>query len=252
MTTTAARLARLGLITKGVLYALLALLALRVAAGAGADADSQGALRSIAGEPMGSVVLGLLAVGFAAYAGWQGYAAWNGDEWPARLSAIVRAIVWSGLAISAARFVFQAGSPPKQEESFTARVLETGPGAWLVAAAGVATIVVGVAFLRHIKDHRYLDDLRAMPQRTCAVVKGVTVTGISAKALVYTLVGAFLIRAALRDNANTGVGLDGALSQVAKTPYGTYLLVAVATGFAAYAVWCWVRARYEDVRSSDG
>ena len=41
MTTTAQRLARVGLAAKGVLYALLAVLAVRIATGGQADADSQ-------------------------------------------------------------------------------------------------------------------------------------------------------------------------------------------------------------------
>lgn len=252
MSTAASRLARFGLAAKGVLYALLALLAVRIAMGARADADSQGALRAIAGEPLGSVVLGLLALGFAIHAVWQWHNAWGQDEWPKRLMLAARGLVWFALSFSAIRFVFQAGTPPKQEESLTARVLATRPGAWLVALAGVATIVVGLAFLRHIKDHSYLDHIKTLPRRTCAIVKGVTITGITAKAVVYALVGGFLIRAAIRHKANSGIGLDGALSQIAQEPYGTYALIAVAVGLAAYAVWCWVRARYENVRTSDG
>jgi drug/metabolite transporter superfamily protein YnfA len=80
----------------------------------------------------------------------------------------------------------------------------------------------------------------------------VTVTGITAKAAVYALTGAFLIRAAVREEARSGVGLDGALSTLAREPYGSYLLAAVAGGFAAYALWCWVRARYENIELSDG
>lgn len=252
MTKTATRLARVGLAAKGVLYALLAVLALRIAAGSQADADSQGALRSIAGEPFGSVMLTLLAVGFAVYAVWQWWVVGTGEGLQRRGAAAIRGIVWSSLSVSAVRFLFQAGTPPKQEQSLTARLLDTPPGPWLLAAAGIAIIAAGLAFLRHIKDHHYMDHLCPLPQTTTRAVKTVTITGITAKAVVYALVGGFLVRAAIRHEANSGVGLDGALSQIAKEPYGTYLLAAVAAGLAAYAVWCWVRARYEDVRASSG
>ena len=253
MTTAAQHLARVGLVAKGVLYALLAMLAMRLAAGDSADADSQGALRTMSGEPLGTVLLGALALGFAIYAAWQWRLLVSSDgSWRKRLAAAARGVVWSGLAYSAGRFLFNQGTPAKQEESITARVLDIPPGQWLVAAGGAAAIIIGLAFLRHIKDHRYLDNLRAMPGRTRALVKSITVTGIIAKAAVYALVGAFLIRAAIRHKANSGIGLDGALGQVAQAPYGTYALVAVAAGLAAYAVWCWVRAVYEDIRSSNG
>lgn len=252
MTKTATRLARAGLAAKGVLYALLAVLAIRLASGSNPDADSQGALRSLAGEPLGSLVLALLALGFAVYAVWQWWVVGTGDGLQRRLAAAARGVVWSSLSISAVRFLFQAGTPPKQEQSLTARLLDTGPGPWLLGLIGVVTIAIGLAFLRHLKDHSYLKHICPLPQNTTRAVKTVTITGITAKALVYALVGGFLIRAAVRHKANSGVGLDGALSQIATEPYGTYLLAAVAAGLAAYAVWCWVRARYEDVRASSG
>ena len=253
MTKTATHLARAGLAAKGVLYALLSVLAIRIAAGSTkADADTQGALRGLAGEPLGSVVLTLLALGFAVYAGWQWWVVATRAGTRRRAAAAARGVIWSSLAVSAARFLFRAGSKANQEQSMTARLLDTTPGPWLLGALGVVIIVAGVAFLRHIKDHRYMDHLCPLPKTTTRAVKAVTITGITAKAATYALVGAFLIRAAIRHRADSGVGLDGALSQVAMEPYGTYMLAGVATGFAAYAVWCWVRARYEDVRASSG
>lgn len=253
MSETATHLARAGLAAKGVLYALLSVLAIRIAAGSTtADADSQGALRGLAGEPLGLVVLTLLALGFGVYAGWQWWVACTRNGLRRRAAAAARGVVWSSLAVSAVRFLFQVGSKADQEQSMTARLLDTAPGPWLLGAAGVAIILVGLAFLRHIKDHRYMDHLCPLPTMTTRAVQTVTITGITGKSTTYTLVGAFLIRAAIRHKANSGVGLDGALSQVAMEPYGTYMLAGVATGFAAYAVWCWVRARYEDVRASSG
>jgi hypothetical protein len=42
-------------------------------------------------------------------------------------------------------------------------------------------------------------------------------------------------------------GLDGALLELAQQPYGGALLAAVAVGLFAFAVWCWVQARYRNV-----
>ena len=245
--------ARTGLVAKGVLYLLLALLALQIALGNGADADSQGALRAVAGRPFGSAMLGALALGFAGYAGWQFYKAFSGDGWLVRLTAAVRGVVWSVLAISAARFIF-AGSAtrPNAEQSITARLLATPFGPWLVGAVGVTVAVIGLSFLRHLRDGRYFDDLKSMPQGTRRIVSAVTITGIGAKSGVYVMAGLFLVRAAVDHKASTGAGLDGALSTVAQQPYGTYVLAAVAGGLASYALWCWVRARYENVEHSDG
>lgn len=252
MSSSQRNLARFGLIAKGVLYALLAILALQIAMGSNAQADSQGALRAVSSGPFGAVLIGLLALGLAGYSGWQWHAAWTGDEWRPRASAGLRAAVYSALTLSAARLLFSAGGSGSTEQSITARLLDLPFGPWLVGLAGVAIAVVGLALLRRIRGHQYFDDLKPMPPRTTRAVKIVSVTGIAARAGVYAMIGAFLVRAALRHKVNSGVGLDGALSKVSNEPYGTYVLAAVAGGFAAYAVWCWVRARYEDIERSDG
>ena len=91
-----------------------------------------------------------------------------------------------------------------------------------------------------------------MSDRAEAVVSTAAVVGLIGRTIVFVLGGAFLVRAAVTHRPNSGVGLDGALSQVAQAPYGTYMLVAVSVGLAAYAVWCMLRARYEDIERSDG
>ena len=252
MPATHRGIARAGLIAKGALYAVLAVLALQIALGNSADADSQGALRAVASRPFGTAMLVVLTLGFAGYAGWQARCAVKGDDGLSRMAAGARAVVWAALAFSAGRFVLTARQPTNTEQSITARLLATPVGPWTVGAAGVVLAVVGLLSLRQLRGRDYLDDLKPMPATTRRWVSAVAVTGIGAKAWVYVMAGAFLIRAALDHQAMGGVGLDGALSTVARQPYGTYVLVAVAGGLAAYAIWCWVRARYENVERSDG
>src|SRR4051812_50015496 len=64
---------RVGLIARGVSYALVGVLAIGVALGIGGDATSRnGALHSLAGNTFGEIVLALLTAGFSAYALWGG------------------------------------------------------------------------------------------------------------------------------------------------------------------------------------
>src|SRR5260221_5648384 len=66
---TAHALARAGLTARGIIYILIGWVAVLVALGRGAhEADQQSALQLLAGKPYGSVSLGLLCIGFAAYA----------------------------------------------------------------------------------------------------------------------------------------------------------------------------------------
>src|SRR4051794_41861428 len=66
------RLARLGLAARGVVYLLVAWLAIRIAfLHSGQQADRQGAMRQIAHNTAGKAVLLAMAVGFFGYAAWR-------------------------------------------------------------------------------------------------------------------------------------------------------------------------------------
>ena len=65
-------LARVGLIAYGVVYLLIGWLALQIAWGASAkSADTSGALKTLADQPFGKILLWLVALGLVALALWQ-------------------------------------------------------------------------------------------------------------------------------------------------------------------------------------
>src|SRR6478735_98369 len=131
-------LGRVGLIAKGVSYALVGVLAIGVALGIGGDATSRnGALHALAGNTFGEIVLALLTAGFAVY----------GDKWAKRIGYLGRAAIYFGLAYSAARILAGAGGGQSQNEKAhktTAVVLSWPAGQWLVGAAALVAIGVGV------------------------------------------------------------------------------------------------------------
>jgi len=65
--------------------------------------------------------------------------------------------------------------------------------------------------------------------------------------VVFALVGIFLIKAAVEYDPDEAIGIDGALRKLAEQTYGTVLLGVVAAGLLAYAVFCFVQARYRRV-----
>jgi Domain of Unknown Function (DUF1206) len=61
--------------------------------------------------------------------------------------------------------------------------------------------------------------------------------GHVARAVVFGLIGVFVIKAALEYNPKEAIGLDGALQKLASAPYGPYLLGLTAAGLIAYGVY---------------
>ena len=65
-------LARAGFVARGLVYGIIGLLALKLAIGSGGKAtDQEGAMRTLAQQPLGRTMLVALAVGLAGYAMWR-------------------------------------------------------------------------------------------------------------------------------------------------------------------------------------
>jgi hypothetical protein len=250
-------LARAGLVAKGVSYAIVGVLAIKLAAGHGGKATSrQGALHTLAGESFGTVVLALLIVGFAAYAIWRFVEAWAapGDDakkWAKRAGSIGRGVIYAALAFSTAKILAGAGSSSQNQRAHeTASTLFSWPaGTWLVGIGGAVAIGVGLWNLYRglawkFEDHWKTGEMSATTRRWAGRVGAV---GHVARAVVFGLIGVFVIKAAIDYNPKEAIGLDGALQKLASAAYGPYLLGLTAAGLLAYGVYCLVDARYRDV-----
>ena len=251
-------LARVGLVAKGVSFGIIGALAIKLAVGDGGKATSrEGALHALAGETFGAVVLTLLAVGFAAYAVWRFVEAWAapGDDakkWAKRAGSVGRGLIYAALSYSAAKLVAGAGGTGSQNERAreTASTLLSWPaGTWLVALAGAVVIGVGLWNLYRGLSQKFEDRWRTGEMNARARRWGARIgtVGHVARAIVFGLIGAFVIKAALEYDPKEAIGLDGALQKLASATYGPYLLGLTAAGLIAYGFYCLVDARYRDV-----
>ena len=254
--------ARAGLIAKGISYAIVGGLALKLALQAGGKATSrQGALATLADESWGKVALVLLALGFLGYVVWRFSEAILGSgedkthkEWGKRAGAAGRGAIYVGLAIATAQLVFGGGGGGSQNQEArqrTADVLGWPAGKWIVLAAGLAVIAAGAWNAYRGLSQKFSEPWRAMSQSARRWGCRVGIAGHLARGVVFTLIGVFFVKAALEYEPKEAVGLDGALQEVANASHGRLLLGVVAVGLLAYAVYCFVDARYRDVSVGD-
>ena len=252
------RLGRAGLVAKGVLYAVVAILAVQVALGGREESpDRGGALRTIAEQPFGKGLLILLALGLAGYALWRLAQAildrdreGEGPKGIAKRGANLAKAGWYGVlcGLTVSSLVGNGGGSGN-EQATTAGVFERPGGRYLVYAVGVAFLVAAAfngwraitcKFNKKIKTGE-------MGDAEEAAATGVGVLGHLARMVVFGLIGAFLFKAAWEFDPKQARGLDGALLEVAQAPYGGLLLGAVAAGLFAYALYCLVQARYRRI-----
>jgi Domain of Unknown Function (DUF1206) len=255
------RAGRIGLVAKGVSYALIGILALQLALGQGGQtADRQVVLRRLATESWGPYALAALAVGFAAYALWQFLDAaadrrHRGADAPGlakRAASVGVGIVYAASAATAASLVINAhratggggggGQAPKE----TARVLSWPGGKWIVLVVAAGFIGAGLYNVYRGASRRFEKrlDRRRMGAGVEPAAMATGVAGHIARGTVFGLVGVFLAQAALDYDPQKAIGIDGALAKLAHQPAGPWLLGVVAAGLIAYALYCAVEAAY--------
>lgn len=252
---------RVGLVAKGISYALVAGLAIAVAAGVGGQATSrEGALELVADEPLGFVLILGLALGFGAYALWRLIQALldredegtDGSGIAKRIGYLGRALLYFALAGTALTLLDGAGSDSTQTgqaRQTTAEIFTWPAGRLLVAAIGLAFLAAAGfnayrAVTQKFEEKWYVDDLG---ERTKNLVSGLSSAGLLARFVVFGLIGLFLVKAAWQYDPQETIGLDGALRTLADETYGAGLLGALAAGLLCYALFCFAEARYRRV-----
>lgn len=249
---------RAGLVAKGVSFVFVAILAVQVAVGAGGEpADRQGALDAVADEPLGWFPLLLLALGFAGYGLWRfAQAFFDRDREGTKLTGLAKrtsdfakGVLYVGLATVSVSLIAGGDAGGSEEDTATSRVLDVPFGRWIVGAVGVAIVGAGGWNGFRAVTGKFRDDLetRRMSKAEDRWYTAIGVFGHLARAVVFALVGIFLLRAAYQYDPDEAIGLDGALAKLAREALGPVLLATVAFGLLAYGLFCFVQARYRDV-----
>ena len=252
-------LARAGLVARGVVYGLIGILAIKVAFGAGGETtDQQGALKSIAGQPFGKVLLVLVAIGLAGYALWRlvraaiGHGPETGeDDAKDRISGVVSGIAYGALCFTAVKILIgsSSSSSSSKTEKATGGVLDWPLGRYLVIVAGL--VVLGVAVDQALKGikQKFREDSKTeqMSPGVDQAFTAVGVVGHLARAVVFALIGWFVVKAAIDYDPDKAVGLDQALAKLSSSAFGPVVLGIVAAGLIAFACYSVLDARYRRV-----
>jgi hypothetical protein len=202
---------------------------LRPAVGRGGKiTNQQGALRTVEHHPFGHVLLAALAIGLGGYSLWRllraalGHGREGADHGLDRVGAFGSGIAYGLLCGVAVEILVGSGSSSGKGAKQTASDVFGWPGGrWLVGIAGVVMLVVAVfQFIRGVKK-KFLDDAKTeqIPPAIMPAYSLFGTVGHVARAIVFGLVGVFLVKAAYNYKANEAIGLDGALAKLYNGAY---------------------------------
>jgi hypothetical protein len=243
-------LARTGWFAKGVVYALVGVLAFKIALDPGpatpsvaaggqqSEASQSGAISEIARTSLGEIALWAIAFGLLLYALWRIVsillpAESSAKTWITRVGYGVSALVYTFLAFSAISFARNGRGGQSENariETFTRDMMDNTAGRWIVGGLGVLLVGIALFFLYRVR----LGQI-----------------GWVGRAAMMALIGAFLVRAAVKFNPAEAEGLDGALHRLAQTSWGPVTVALVGAGLVLYGLYCVLSAPVQRLKNAD-
>jgi len=242
------RLFRFGFVARGLVYLLPGVLALRWALGTrGAMITQTGAIGLIGRQPLGRILLLPVAVGLASYALWGVVRALldplrKGNSVQgvlARLGFASSGLAYAALLAAALRLLKSQTYRLDQDKDWAADLLARPSGAWLLGIVGLGWIVgaglvqIAIGWRGTFLKDLALERMGDWERRSAAWLGRV---GIVGRGVVFSIIGILLVAASLHANPRDEHGLDGALVELTRQPFGRIPLAASALGLMAFGV----------------
>ena len=233
----------LGLVAYGLVYLLIALIAVQLAFGhAQQEATQQGALEELAGTPFGHVLLWVVAVGLFALVVWRVLElVWGHLKLQKKVSSVGRGIVYLVLGVSAVKVANGAGgSSSGTQRTMSARLMAHPAGRVLIVGVGVAIIAIACYQLYKAITKKFTEDLVGGVSDFTILLGRI---GYAAKGTAFLVMGGMFCWAAISYDPQKAGGLDTALHMIKDQPFGPALLTVLAAGIACFGLYCFIWSR---------
>jgi Domain of Unknown Function (DUF1206) len=255
-------LMRFGQLARGFVYLIPGAYALRLAIGSsGAGIGQKRAIATLEHQPLGGVLVVLLAVGLAGYSLWGFHRAIfdplgrgrSVGGWLTRLGYLGSGIAYAGLLWFTIQLVLGAPSSDDSTSRWIARALTHRHGSW--AVIGVGLVWIGGAALAQLwmalrgTFMRDLDLVRMGP-REHAWARQLGRIGLASRAIVFLVIGVSIVGAGLHLDPGESQELGGALLHLLREPFGRPLLTTVASGLIVFGVYSILCARWARLRAA--
>jgi hypothetical protein len=238
--------ARVGYVARGIVFMILAYFTALAAFDAHATVDSKGALQSLLSRPFGSVLLFSVAAGLLCFALWREAQCFgDADRCGRDVKGLTRRITYGAAGLFYAAFAAVAlsmiaggstGSTDTAVHDWTAWLLGKPMGRWLTGAVGLSIVASGLCIGFAGAQAEFKERL-ALPKKPRWFVTLLGCFGYATRAVVFVIIGVFLIYAAVDSNAREATGLAGALQAIKGQQHGAVLLGFTAAGLLAFGLY---------------
>lgn len=255
---------RFGIAAKGFVYCLIGGLTLMAAIGrGGSKSGSSDALKSLADNTGGMILLGITAVGLLAYVFWRFYQAFKDPEDKGTdAKGIVRRIGYFGsgviygfLAYTAFSILIGSGGGSGSgsgsgsgQETLIAKALSQSFGQILVAI--IATVFLAKALYQMFRAYSDKYQEKVKEQDLSPKVQEIVLTfgklGYTARGIVVGVIAFLTYKAALTQSSDQAGGTKDAFNFL-QNEFGSVVLAIIAVGLLMYGIFILVKARYREM-----
>ena len=247
----------LGYAAKGIIYFLIGVLAIEAAIlPERRAAGTYNALKHLSQQPLGSVILCLLAAGISGYVVRRLLQAivYPGHESGLKFTSILQrlgyiasSLSYAGVAYSAISIVFHLGKYNNRIQEWVEHLLHhVIAGEAIVFVVGVGVTGVGIGYLYGAYTGSYISKFTSsdIDSRLEYWARWLGKIGISARGVSFIVSGICLVLASLASDSHLAGGVQKAFRILAEQPLGWLWLSLIGSGFIAYGIYMLVAARY--------
>jgi hypothetical protein len=249
------KFARFGLVSKGIVYCLMGLLTILTAMGlSGNKGDKTGAFQFVYDQPFGKILLLAIAIGLCGYVVlrvFQSFFDIDGKGKGAkgiatRLGYAGSAVLYLSMIVYAIKLASGNSGGGDKRQFFVSKIMQWPMGEWIIGVAALIIIGAGLNQMYKGISKRFMKKVKLYRSEYSKAFQRAGVIGYVSRGLVFSIVGYFLLNAAIHSNPNEADGTDEAFNFL-QNNFGNLLMALVAMGLVAYGVFMFVRARHESI-----
>lgn len=247
----------LGYAAKGAIYFLIGILAIEAAIlPERKAAGTYNALKHLSAQPLGSVILCLLAVSLVGYVlrrllqaiVYPGHSSgFSFSSILQRTGYILSSLSYAGVAYSALSIVFKLGKYNDHIQEWVEKLFDRAiAGEGIVFVVGIGVTGVGIGYLYGAYTGSYISQFTSatIDSRLERWARLMGKIGIAARGVAFIVTGLCLILASVVSDSDLAGGLQNAFQVLAEQPLGWLWLGLIGSGFIAYGLYMFVAARY--------
>ncbi|PKQ43564.1 DUF1206 domain-containing protein [Confluentibacter flavum] len=246
-------LSRIGMASKGIVYLLIGILTALAAFGKGGNkTSSKGALKFLAEQPYGKVLLLIIGIGLAGYLFYRLYQAFanlknhenNFKGYIMRGSYIISGLVYGFLSFTAFKMMMESSS---NNSNWLANILNSDYGN--IIAIIIAIAILGKALYEFYSAYsgKFKDEVSHtnISYQAKKVLTKVGKVGFTSRGIVATILAFLFFKASLQ-NSNSDIDRTDAFNFL-QNEFGSIVLALVAIGVAIYGVFMLIKSKYPDI-----